>query len=98
MNHESGSVDGLMLWISASIALLGWYGYQQNMLKRDQQRFDAFTEKVPLVGVKFSDTVWPLPLPPRTDYGVQSHRLYSIAECALRHELQAPEEGLPACP
>lgn len=96
---ERGNVDAVLLLSGVLVGLLGWHLYQQNMLIRDQQRFDAFMQRSPVNGVKFEGRVWPLPLPPRTDYGAQSNRLYSIAECEVRHWLKpVSEERLPQCP
>lgn len=97
--RERGSIDAVLLLSGALVGLIAWHAYQRKMLTWDQQRFDAFTQRVPLDGVEFDGTVWPLPLPPRTDYGAQSNKLYSTAECAVRRLLpHVSEEGLPRCP
>ncbi len=96
--REQGSADAVLLLICAVTAYLSWAMYQPRVLQRTQTFFDAFTEKTSLHGVKRDERVWLLPLPPRTDYGVSSHRPFSLAECWLRRELVADTKGLPICP
>lgn len=94
---EGGSADAVFLLLCACTAYVSWSMYQRHALLLTQTFFDGFT-KTTLQGVRRDSQVWPLPLPPRTDYGAKPHRPYSLAECWLRREIDADAIGLPPCP